>query len=583
MKKNMLNLGSIIFILKEVFKFLSYRRKIQFFLLIFLGLISSFLELITLTTIIPFISILLGKSIEMKFGIIDYVLVYFDNQNELKTVCLIFGIFVFISSLFRISIIRFAILLANMISADLSIKIFSLRLFSNYIFQVKRGTNEIVSVISQKINEITSIFTSCCLIITSSILVIVIFLYLLIQEPIITIFAFLLIGISYLIISLLIQSRVLKNSKIVSKNQLSFLRILRESLGGIREVIINNLQNLYVLNYSKQVLRTQKTVALNQFFQQSPKILVETCFILSVITIIYFVQKNTGKFETFIPTFAFFIYAAMRTIPLINLIYQNYSGVIARSSQLKETYDLLNIQNEIINKERNDKINFQNFFELKNVYFSYENNDSKMLLENINLKIKKGSLVSLVGKNGSGKSTLMDIMMGLLEPSKGEIIVDSIKLNQSKIKSWQLNISHLPQNFFLANLSVKENIALGQNISNKTIEKIIKVSKLANIYEFIESLPNKFDAVIGEKGSNLSGGQKQRICLARALFKSTNVLFLDEPTSALDLSSQSNFLELIQKLKSNDITLIIVTHSDLIKSQSDEIYEIKDKRLIKLK
>ena len=197
----------------------------------------------------------------------------------------------------------------------------------------------------------------------------------------------------------------------------------------------------------------------------------------------------------------------------------------------------------------------------------------KVVFSNINLKIKKGEFVGIKGKSGSGKSTLMDIMLGLIEPTKGKILIDKYDLKRYKIM-WQNIVSHIPQDIVLLDESVEKNIALGvsQNeISKKMLYSSISKSRLNN---FVDKLPRKIKTIVGERGSKISGGEKQRIGIARALYRNSEVLFLDETTSNLDKKTEMEFLKGINNIK-KDKTIILISHSDTTLKYCDKIYELK--------
>ena len=219
---------------------------------------------------------------------------------------------------------------------------------------------------------------------------------------------------------------------------------------------------------------------------------------------------------------------------------------------------------------------------LENISFSYKDRNKKnMLFERINLKIKKGEFIGIKGKSGSGKSTLMDIMLGLIKPTKGKIFVDNHEIKKNKIL-WQNTVSHIPQDIILLDESIKNNIALGEvssEISKKQLNEAIKKSRLA---DFIKKLPKKTNTIVGERGSKISGGERQRIGIARALYRNSEVLFLDETTSNLDKLTEIEFLKSINKIK-KEKTIILISHSDTALKYCDKIYELKNKKIKKLK
>ena len=230
-----------------------------------------------------------------------------------------------------------------------------------------------------------------------------------------------------------------------------------------------------------------------------------------------------------------------------------------------------------------NKLNFNNNLEIKNLSFKYSES-GPWILKQLNLKIPKGSRVGFIGKTGSGKSTILDIVMGLLQPTTGGLFVDNKEINETLIDSWQANISHVPQEIFLSDTTIAENIALSVPSDEINYEKIYESAKQAKISDTIEDLTDGYNTLIGERGIRLSGGQRQRIGIARAFYKRSNVIILDEATSALDHETETSVMKSIEKI--NDITVLMVTHrltslkfcNFILEITKDGVRTIKDKQ-----
>ena len=269
---------------------------------------------------------------------------------------------------------------------------------------------------------------------------------------------------------------------------------------------------------------------------------------------------------------------------MIQSIYFNWSSarsriedikIVLRSIKYKKNREYTSIQN----KSKEPKI-FNKKIELRNVSFKYKENKENTL-EKINLTINKGEKIGIIGETGCGKSTLLDILMGLLEPSSGELLIDNKLINKKNkllLNSWHQSIAHVPQNIYLQDISFKENIAFGSNLENINQSSIIKAAKIANIHNLVKSTENGYDTKIGERGTKLSGGQVQRIAIARALYKKSNILFLDEATSALDKKTEEKILERIMSLD-NELTIIIITHRLSTISDCDRIYKVENRKI----
>jgi len=208
---------------------------------------------------------------------------------------------------------------------------------------------------------------------------------------------------------------------------------------------------------------------------------------------------------------------------------------------------------------------------ISNIDFSYV--DREKVLNSFSESINKYAFVGIIGKSGSGKSTLIDLLTGLILPSSGKILVDGIAIEKN-IKGWQKKIGYVSQNSFLLDTSITENIAFGMDKNNINMEKVLRALKDAQIFDFIESLKDKLDTVVGEKGLQLSGGQRQRIAIARELYRDPELLILDEATSALDEETENQFLEFLDNLKGK-ITVLISSHRKNTFKKCDKIIKLK--------
>jgi ATP-binding cassette subfamily B protein len=228
-------------------------------------------------------------------------------------------------------------------------------------------------------------------------------------------------------------------------------------------------------------------------------------------------------------------------------------------------------------KEESKPINIENSFSLQNIQFRY-NDDTPWVLDNISLEIKKGSRIGLIGATGSGKSTTLDLIMGLLEPSKGSLVVDNRIIDDSLIRSWRRTVAHVPQSIFLADSSIAENIAFGVLPDQIDMDRVKKAASKAMISDFIESRKYNYNEIVGERGVRLSGGQRQRIGIARALYKKANIIIFDEATSALDNETEEIVMETIRNL-GNDLTLIIVAHRLTTLKDCTKIIELQNGKI----
>ena len=302
----------------------------------------------------------------------------------------------------------------------------------------------------------------------------------------------------------------------------------------------------------------------------------------------YYLATEFNDFTSTISTLAALGLGAQRLLPVVQQIYASLSSIQSGRDSLIDVLDLLNQNIPKIDEKKMKKIIFNKSISFNSLGFKYSKSNVKVL-RNINLEIKKGSRIGIIGKTGSGKSTLLDILMYLLKPTEGSLSIDGKELSISNYKSWQGLISHVPQEIFITDATIAENIALGENIKNINFKKIKEISKKAQIHDFIENLDQKYFTKVGELGSRLSGGEKQRLGIARALYRKSSLIILDEATSSLDSQTEESIMNAIRKLDKS-MTFVIVAHrlktlkdcNVLIKLDKGSIIEkITETRMIK--
>ena len=268
-----------------------------------------------------------------------------------------------------------------------------------------------------------------------------------------------------------------------------------------------------------------------------------------------------------------FAFAANKLLPLFNTIYIAWVFMSGAESSVKDLKDLILRSSKKKNDFEKKILEFKpKEIKLKNLSFNYSNNRNKVF-NNLNLKIKLRKKIGIIGDTGKGKSTLVDILMGLLRPTKGNILIDDIELDKSLIENWQSKLAHVPQNIFLINDTIRKNIAFGVQESDINDTKLNNVIKNACLEDFINEIKTGINTELGENGINISGGQKQRIGIARALYKSKNILIFDEATSALDYKTEERIMNNIFDNYS-DITLISISHRIESLKKFDEVINL---------
>ena len=563
-------------------------RKKQFLILILLIISASLAEIISLGALIPFLGFLTSpdqfiNNTFVKF--INEVLNISDEDKTIIPITIIFIVAALSAGALRFFLICYQSRLTHSIGSDLSINIFRRTLYLAYEVHFQKNSSEVVSGILSKLMTIIYQVLLPIITVISSIVILLAVLstlfYINAQVAVLALSGFTII---YIVVAFFTKKRISKNGNIISSKQDELVKHLQESLGGIRDILINGNQETYTYLYSEADRPLRKAQAEIFIMSACPRYIIEAIAMsfLALLTI-FLSLKGSGLINS-IPVLGALALGAQRMLPLLQQVYYGWSTIKGAQKQLDATLSLLEQPlplEGLLGKDK--KIKFENDIRFVDVSFKYSS-VSVQTLKNINLQIKQGERIGIIGKTGSGKSTFADIFMGLIKPNKGKILIDNLPLSSKNINSWQSVLSHVPQNIFLTDSSIAENIALGipkEKINMKLLMEVVKKSQLT---ETINSLEKKFDTIVGERGARLSGGQIQRIGIARALYKKPKILVFDEATSALDLDTANEIMETIRSL-GDQITIIIIAHrksllkscSKLIEISEAEIKEIKKK------
>lgn len=548
-----------------IIKFLSFKKKVILVGIIIFIIISSLVDLLSIGSVIPFISIVFEiKIINIKF-FDNFSEIFKFNKSNKFFITLGFVLLVILANLFKIFTIFLLTKFSKIVASELGSRIFKNNLYCNLIEIKNKNTNQIVSVITERLDTFSSLFFDFLNSISSILLILLVIFFLLLINWEITTITFFFILFIYIFFIFIIKNKLNRVSKELSSLGFSRIKRIRETFGNFRQMVLDNSQNIFYNAFIKEDRRFREIQFKIHFSNLFPRYVVEATLIILITTSLY-ISKNYLDYQLndIIPIATLFVYSGQKLMPLFNNLYYSHVNLSGYSSYLSD------IRNELLatdyqsrsiieNKVETDKkIIFNKKIILENLYFKYPNT-KKVIFDKFNLEIKKGSKCALVGSSGSGKTTLLDIIIGIYEIEEGKLIIDDNLIQLSNLNSWQKNISYVPQDIFLFDESIEKNITLDLDSNNINKERLIYAAKLADINDFITSLPNGFDTSIGENGALLSGGQKQRIGIARALYRKKQVLILDESTNALDVLTEKKVLQNLFNLGEN-ITIIHVTH-----------------------
>jgi ATP-binding cassette subfamily B protein len=578
-----------IFILDIYFKFFFYfnkKQKINTICLFVLGLFSSFLEFLSIGLIVPFVILITEPEKIYELSLHKIIVgekIFLLNE-------LIFIIFfLFIGIILVVAFLKIIHLKLNCyISYDL-IRTFGHILFKrvlNQDFKIfeSMNTKDVVTTIllrSQNVGEanffMTTLFTSLTIvffllinIIYFAPLKIIIFLSI--------IFSF------YVVFWKLIKKKIVNYSKIYSDNFQKLNKNIIEMMSSYTDIILYKLHNFFLDDFKKNndLLRTGQGQIT--FLTSYPNIIIQAIVIIILIVLIFFFYSSETLKDQ-LPFLILLVFSAQRIMPNLQTIFTSYTNLTYFKENLNKVFILLNLKTSIkekIGKISEDKTPQEKFdiINLKNIKFSYFNRKNT-LFDNLNLKIKQGEKVALIGESGSGKTTLIKIILGLIKPLKGYLFFNEKKLDEQRLDWWQSQVAYIPQKIFMLDASLYENISLKKYISKKEEKQINVLLKMLNLLNLFSCSRSELKNLGGEDGKKFSGGEIQRIAIARAIMQNKKFIILDETLNALDKKNIINIINMLNKMPL--ITVLIITHSNFIFKKCDKVLKIKNKKIYEVK
>jgi ATP-binding cassette, subfamily B, bacterial PglK len=561
---------------KILWKRLSLHRKRQFYLLAVLMFIASLFEMISIGAVLPFLGVLTSPESMYKHELLQPFIRLFEITSPdhlIWPLTLIFIAAVVFSGVIRLLLLYHITRFSQLTGSDLSIDIYRRTLYQNYSVHVMRNSSEVINGIITKTGMVVgSVITPILNLISAIILLLGIMSVLLSIDFVVSSGVFLGFGLIYFGIVLYAKSYLKDNSKCIATQSSIMIKSLQEGLGGVRDVLIDGTQEFYCKIYQNADLSLRKAAANNQFIGGSPKYAIESIGMALIAGLAYILVQQSGGASA-IPMLGALALGAQRLFPLLQQIYSSYSAIIGAKSSFKDVVKLLEQKiPDNIEKASSESFEFNKTIQMQNISFQYTKTSSK-ILKNINLTINKGESIGFIGETGSGKSTLLDVVMMLFIPTSGSLNIDGQEIDPKNTKAWQSYIAHVPQNIYLFDSTIEENIAFGVSKDCIDRKRVKQAARIAQITDMINSLEDGYETVVGEQGVRLSGGQRQRIGIARALYKEADILILDEATSALDNKTEEKIMKSIESLK-KEVTVLIIAHRLTTLKNCDKIFRL---------
>jgi ATP-binding cassette subfamily B protein len=547
-----------------------------------LMLVSAFAEVVSLGAVLPFLGILIAPDRVLSYPIVTEVAQAWGITTADQLVLpltVAFASAALLAGAVRVLLLWISTRLAFASGADLSIEVYRRTLYQSYRVHVARNSSEVISGIINKVGSAVSVLYQMLTLVSSATLLTAILLALIAINPAVASVAAAGFGASYVLITWLSRRRLHINSQRIANEQTQVVKALQEGLGGIRDVLLDGTQPVYCDIYRKADHPLRRAQGNNAFIGQSPRYIMEAMGMVLIAALAYALSQQAGGIATALPVLGALALGAQRLLPALQQIYSAWASIAGSYASLSDTIAMLDQSlPEDLLQPAPEPLIMQNTIRFDAVRFRYAT-DSPWVLNGLSLTIPKGARVGFVGSTGSGKSTTLDLLMGLLMPTEGELLVDGQPISGSRIRAWQRTIAHVPQSIYLADATLAENIAFGIPRNVIDLARVQRAARQAQIADFIESSPEGYQAYVGERGIRLSGGQRQRIGIARALYKRASVLVFDEATSALDNATEQSVMSAIDGL-SNDLTILLIAHRLTSVRRCDTIVELEHGRVV---
>lgn len=537
------------------------------------------LETLGISLIIPALSLMTEPNIASKYPAVAPFLKRLGDPTRTQ---LIVGGMLFLVCAYTIKAVFLAFLAWKQaqfsfgLQANLSARLFNSYLRQPYTFHMQRNSAQLIRNVTTEIGQFTSAIISASILLTELFVLIGIGTMLLLVEPLGAVLVITTLGFAGYVFHRATNSCLLRWGEARQFHDGQRLQHLQQGLGGAKEVKLLGREEDFISQYNLHNTGSARMSKLQNVLQALPRLWLELLAVVGLATLVFTMIVQGKPMEVLIPTMGLFAAAAFRMMPSANRILVSAQGLRYNLPVISILYDEVRSLKQAQTFVSNQVLPFKHALSLKNVGYVYPS-ASHAALTDINLNIPYGKSVGLIGDSGSGKSTLVDVILGLLTPDSGYVQVDGTDI-QSNLRGWQNQIGYVSQTIYLTDDTLRRNVAFGLDSKDIDENAVNAAIKAAQLQDFVESLPDGLDSLVGERGIRISGGQRQRIGIARALYHDPLVLVLDEATSALDTDTEKSVMKAVYELRENK-TIIIIAHRLSTVAQCDILFRLKQGRL----
>lgn len=543
--------------------------------IVFLILVGLILETLSLGIVMPIVAILTQDDYQTKYKWLTESLGSPSREDLIVIVMLLMICVYVIRSVFLLWSSWVQKGFSAALSGRLSQRLFTIYLRQPYLFHLQHNSATLMRNSRNANVVVTGGIDPTLVLLTDGLVAIALFALLIIVEPVGTIITLLAFSVGALLFQLLTRRRIERWGDQRNLHDGMILQHLQQGLGGAKDVKILGRESEFLDQHEKHLKESLRINRVYSVLQTVPRMYMEILTIAGLAALVISMVLQKQSFTEIIPTLGLFAAAAFRVMPSINRLLGALQTLIYSRSIIASVYTDFKLdapdETELITGRP-----FSDQIELKSVTFQYPTANEPSL-QGVSLIVRRGEAVGFVGPSGAGKSTLVDVILGLFAPTTGAVIVDGEDVQQN-LRNWQNQIGYVPQSIYLTDDTLRRNVAFGLGDENIDENSVRNAIRLAQLEEFVFSLPENLDTVVGERGVRLSGGQRQRIGIARALYHNPSILVLDEATSSLDTPTEHGVMQAVQALQGSK-TVIIVAHRLSTVEYCDRLYRIETSRI----
>ncbi|XKH59524.1 ABC transporter ATP-binding protein/permease [Halomonas sediminis] len=475
------------------------------------------------------------------------------------------------------------------VGAELSSRLYRYYLHQPWLFHSSQNTSDLVNKVSAEVQRVTTkIINPAMELNAKSVMVTLMTLAIFLYNPVVAISGLVIFIGAYLLLYQTVRRFLTIHGKRVSEAQSKRFKLMSEGFGGIKDLLLLHRQAGFTSRFEKASNRIARGQGVTQGLSEAPRYAIElVAFGSLILLVLYLLNLYEGNLGAILPALSIYALAGFKMLPGFQKIYTSITkirGNLAAYDTIREDLTASRSESEkgyaAIEAQPDARLTPwvpRREIKLQDVVFDYPGTRA-LALDGLTLTIPVNQMVGLVGASGSGKSTAVDLLLGLVEPQKGQILIDDVPLTQENLRHWQAGIGFVPQQIFLSDASILENVAFAIDRKDIDVERVKEALHMAQLDDLIEKFPEGLETRIGERGVQISGGQRQRLGIARALYQQARVLVFDEATSALDGITERRVMEDIQRF-SGQMTVVLIAHRLATVKECDIIYMLEDGRV----